>query len=256
MDEAFSALDPLIRREMQEELRQLQQRLRKTIVFVSHDLDEAINLGGRIVLMKDGQIVQIGWPEEILMNPATEYVRRFVEHIDVSSVLTVGRIADASAPFVRPQMSVAEARAAVAGHPARACYAIEPSGRLAGRVGAGALAACADPGRAVSEIMQAEIACVPASSTLKAALPVLTSHRDGVAVVDDEHRFVGTLTSQGVVAALARSPRTDASTDLSAGDPRTRVGAAESASAPGAEIPARHMQERQHGLVDPEVSAG
>jgi len=92
MDEAFSALDPLIRRDMQQELVELQNRLQKTIVFVSHDLDEAIALGGRIVLMKDGAIVQVGTAEEVLTNPATPYVARFVEHIDVASVLKVGAL--------------------------------------------------------------------------------------------------------------------------------------------------------------------
>jgi len=101
MDEAFSALDPLIRRDMQSELKQLQQRLRKTIVFVSHDLDEAIALGGRIVLMKDGEIVQVGTPEDILTAPATDYVERFVEHIDVASVVTAGRAADRSQTALR-----------------------------------------------------------------------------------------------------------------------------------------------------------
>ena len=88
MDEAFSALDPLIRRDMQDELLDLQDRVQKTIVFISHDLDEAIKLGDRIVLMKDGEIVQQGTAEEILTNPANDYVARFVEDVDMSKVLT------------------------------------------------------------------------------------------------------------------------------------------------------------------------
>lgn len=88
MDEAFSALDPLIRRDMQRELVQLQQRMQKTIVFITHDLDEALELGDRIVLMKDGRVVQFDTPEEILNNPANAYVERFVENVDVSRMLT------------------------------------------------------------------------------------------------------------------------------------------------------------------------
>ncbi|TVM19359.1 glycine/betaine ABC transporter ATP-binding protein [Oceanidesulfovibrio indonesiensis] len=87
MDEAFSALDPLIRRDMQDELIGLQQKMRKTIVFISHDLDEALKLGDRIVLMKDGAIVQVGSPEDILTQPSTEYVARFVEEVDITKVL-------------------------------------------------------------------------------------------------------------------------------------------------------------------------
>jgi glycine betaine/proline transport system ATP-binding protein len=92
MDEAFSALDPLIRRDMQDELLNLQEKMHKTIVFISHDLDEALKLGDRIVLMKDGKIVQIGTPEEILTEPADDYVERFVEEVDVSKVLTADSI--------------------------------------------------------------------------------------------------------------------------------------------------------------------
>jgi glycine betaine/proline transport system ATP-binding protein len=78
MDEAFSALDPLIRVEMQDLLLDLQSRLRKTIVFVTHDLDEAVRIGGRIAVMKDGEVVQVGTPGDILDCPADEYVKRFV----------------------------------------------------------------------------------------------------------------------------------------------------------------------------------
>ncbi len=88
MDEAFSALDPLIRRDMQDELLNIQERMKKTILFISHDLDEALKLGNRIVLMKDGSIVQQGTPEEILTEPATEYVEKFVEDVDITKVLT------------------------------------------------------------------------------------------------------------------------------------------------------------------------
>jgi glycine betaine/proline transport system ATP-binding protein len=88
MDEAFSALDPLIRRDMQDELIALQEQVQKTILFISHDLDEALKLGDRIVLMKDGAIVQIGTPEEILTDPADDYVARFVENVDITKVLT------------------------------------------------------------------------------------------------------------------------------------------------------------------------
>ncbi|MBX0357197.1 glycine betaine/L-proline ABC transporter ATP-binding protein ProV [Halobacillus sp. Nhm2S1] len=92
MDEAFSALDPLIRKEMQDELLELQESMKKTILFITHDLDEALRIGDRIALMKDGRIVQIGTPEEILVNPANDYVEKFVEDVDRSKVLTAENI--------------------------------------------------------------------------------------------------------------------------------------------------------------------
>ncbi|WP_431800265.1 quaternary amine ABC transporter ATP-binding protein [Halobacillus andaensis] len=92
MDEAFSALDPLIRKEMQDELLELQESMKKTILFITHDLDEALRIGDRIALMKDGRIVQIGTPEEILVNPANDYVEKFVEDVDRAKVLNAENI--------------------------------------------------------------------------------------------------------------------------------------------------------------------
>lgn len=88
MDEAFSALDPLIKSDMQDELLQIQEKVQKTIVFITHDLDEAIKLGDRIMIMKDGIIEQIGSAEEILTHPASEYVEAFVEKVDRKTIIT------------------------------------------------------------------------------------------------------------------------------------------------------------------------
>jgi glycine betaine/proline transport system ATP-binding protein len=92
MDEAFSALDPLIRREMQGELLRLQRELAKTIVFITHDLDEALRLGDRVAVLKDGVVVQVGTPTEIVTRPADAYVRAFVEDVDRSRVLKVRHV--------------------------------------------------------------------------------------------------------------------------------------------------------------------
>ena len=92
MDEAFSALDPLIRREMQDELLDLQRRLNRTIIFVTHDLDEALKLGDRIALMRDGEIIQIGTPEEILTRPEDAYIERFVAGVDMTKVLSASDV--------------------------------------------------------------------------------------------------------------------------------------------------------------------
>ncbi len=101
LDEPFSALDPLIRREMQDEFVRLQSALRKTIVFITHDFDEAIRLADRIAIMRDGEIVQQGRPEEIVLNPATPYVREFTRDVARAKVVRVSaamRPADGAAP--------------------------------------------------------------------------------------------------------------------------------------------------------------
>ena len=100
MDEAFSALDPLIRREMQEQLLELQRTLKKTIVFITHDLNEAMFLGDRIAVMRDGRIVQIGTPEDILTDPANDYVEQFVQDVDRARVLTAANVMERPRPRV------------------------------------------------------------------------------------------------------------------------------------------------------------
>ncbi|MFE9397768.1 glycine betaine/L-proline ABC transporter ATP-binding protein [Streptomyces flavidovirens] len=97
MDESFSALDPLIRRDMQDQLLELQKRLKKTIVFITHDLNEAMRLGDRIAVMRDGRIVQLGTAEDILVTPANDYVASFTQDVDRSRVLTAGAIMAAPA---------------------------------------------------------------------------------------------------------------------------------------------------------------
>ena len=109
MDEPFSALDPLIRRDMQNELMRLQGKMQKTTIFITHDLSEAVRLGNRIAIMRDGAVIQMGTPEEIVADPADEYVADFTRDVRPSTVLTVGYFMDrqgskrASAEASRPQ---------------------------------------------------------------------------------------------------------------------------------------------------------
>ena len=100
MDEAFSALDPLIRTEMQDELLKLQEEDRRTVVFISHDLDEALRIGDRIAIMESGRVVQVGKPEEILQNPANDYVRAFFRGVDPTNVISAGDIARDTFPTI------------------------------------------------------------------------------------------------------------------------------------------------------------
>ncbi|MFJ9580055.1 glycine betaine/L-proline ABC transporter ATP-binding protein [Streptomyces sp. NPDC101191] len=120
MDESFSALDPLIRRDMQDQLLVLQQKLKKTIVFITHDLNEAMRLGDRIAVMRDGRIVQLGTAEDILVRPANDYVASFIQDVDrtrvltAESVMTAGTVAPEDCPpgcgceTVHPEMPLAE----------------------------------------------------------------------------------------------------------------------------------------------------
>ena len=107
LDEPFSALDPLIRREMQDEFLRLQEMLGKTIVFITHDFDEALRLADRIAIMKDGAVEQIGTPDRIVLKPETEYVAKFTEEIEKSRVVHAGVLAEAADPATVPGEPVA-----------------------------------------------------------------------------------------------------------------------------------------------------
>ena len=127
MDEAFSALDPLIRRQMQDELMAIQDQLQKTILFITHDLNEALRVGSRVCIMKDGAIHQIGTPEDILMRPETDYVAEFVQDVDQGRVLAVETVRE-DAAAVAEDASVAEVLSAIdrLGVEAASCAAAPP----------------------------------------------------------------------------------------------------------------------------------
>jgi glycine betaine/proline transport system ATP-binding protein len=107
LDEPFSALDPIIRYDLQTELLRLQAVLKKTIVFVTHDFDEAMRIGTRLAILRDGAIVQVGTPEEIVLSPADDYVRRFTSRVDLTAVLTVGRLAEPGLAGSGPPLAAA-----------------------------------------------------------------------------------------------------------------------------------------------------
>ncbi len=139
LDEPFSALDPLIRREMQDEFLRLQSVLKKTIVFITHDFDEAIRLADRIAIMKDGAVIQVGTPEALVLEPADGYVAEFTRHIPRAKVLTVGSImrpaaaADGFAGDLAPQARIADVAAAV--EAAQRPFAVRADdGRLLGQL--------------------------------------------------------------------------------------------------------------------------
>ncbi len=138
MDEPFSALDPLIRRELQDEFLELSERAQKTTLFITHDLDEAMRVGHRIAVMKDGRVEQIGTPEAIVLRPATDYVARFVSSISTLKYLSAGEIAvsgevSKEAPALRPSSALPEVIEALANGADH--LAIRDGDRLIGRIG-------------------------------------------------------------------------------------------------------------------------
>ncbi len=141
MDEAFSALDPIIRTEMQSEILRLQQVRRRTVVFISHDLDEAMRIGDRIAIMKDGMVVQVGTPDEILRNPADDYVRSFVHGVDAAAVFKAADIARKSQVVVseHPSRGARAALKMLEDNDREYAYVISPGQHYLGMVSAESL---------------------------------------------------------------------------------------------------------------------
>lgn len=203
MDEAFSALDPLIRKDMQEELLDLQTKMKKTIIFITHDLDEALRLGDRIALMRDGEIVQIGTPEEILTNPANKYVERFVEDVDRSKVLTAKNVMkrpetiniDRHGPRVALERMRAEGISSI--------LVVDSNRVLQGYVTADdALEARSKNINDLHHILRTDIEKIDKDTPLNIVFNMIYDSKIPVAVVEDE-KLVGILVRGSVIAGLA-----------------------------------------------------
>ncbi|MBT2733207.1 glycine betaine/L-proline ABC transporter ATP-binding protein [Bacillus sp. ISL-7] len=202
MDEAFSALDPLIRKDMQDELLELQSTMKKTIVFITHDLDEALRIGDRIALMKDGSIVQIGTPEEILMNPSNDYVERFVEDVDLSKVLTAGHVmkrAEAVSVEKGPRVALQMMRDLGIS----SIYVVDRKKRLLGAITAADAKEAIDRNKGIIDILQADVSTVSPDTLLTDLFEKVSIATIPVAVVDHMRRLNGILVRGAVIGALA-----------------------------------------------------
>ncbi|MFD2616709.1 glycine betaine/L-proline ABC transporter ATP-binding protein ProV [Terrilactibacillus laevilacticus] len=201
MDEAFSALDPLIRKDMQNELLDLQSDMHKTIVFITHDLDEALRIGDRIALMRDGSIVQVGTPEEIMMNPANRYVEKFVEDVDMSKVIVASNI------MIRPETILIDRGPRVALQLMRdegisSIYAIDKGKKFLGIISADDALDATKTGKSCREIVK-EIGTVKPDTLLNDLFEDMNHSPVPLPVVDDEGRLRGIVKRAEIIAALS-----------------------------------------------------
>lgn len=203
MDEAFSALDPLIRREMQDELLDLQAANQQTIIFISHDLNEALRIGDRIALMKDGQIMQIGTGEEILTNPANDFVREFVEDVDRSKVLTAQNI------MIKPITTTVELDgpqvALMRMHTEEVSMLMATNRRreLIGSLTADAALEARQKGLPLSEVVNRDVVTVSKDTIITDIMPLIYDSTAPIAVTDDNNKLLGVIIRGRVIEALA-----------------------------------------------------
>lgn len=206
MDEAFSALDPLIRRDMQDELVDLQDSTGQTIIFISHDLNEALRIGDRIALMKDGQIMQIGTGEEILTNPANDFVREFVEDVDRSKVLTAQNI------MIKPITTTVEidgpqvALNRMHTEEVSMLMATNRHRQLVGSLTADAAIEARKRGLPLAEVIDREVRTVTKDTVITDILPLIYDSSAPIAVTDDDNRLLGVIIRGRVIEALANIP--------------------------------------------------
>ncbi|AOH53058.1 glycine betaine/L-proline ABC transporter ATP-binding protein [Peribacillus muralis] len=202
MDEAFSALDPLIRKDMQDELVEIQDQYKKTIIFITHDLDEALRIGDRIALMKDGSVIQLGTPEQIMMNPANEFVEKFVEDVDLSKVLTASHV------MIRPEKISVDRGPRVALEIMRkqgysSIFVVDRKQKLLGAVTAEQARQAMSNNQSISEVMTTDIPTVKEDELLGNLMDVMATSSLPISVIDDEKRIKGILLRGAVIGALA-----------------------------------------------------
>jgi glycine betaine/proline transport system ATP-binding protein len=210
MDEAFSALDPLIRTEMQDELLKLQENSDRTIVFISHDLDEALRIGDRIAIMEGGRVVQVGTPEEILQNPADDYVRAFFRGVDPTNVISAGEIVNTQYPTIiktrkgdiRSALELLNARDSNHG------YVLNAKRQFLGIVSIDSLQEAMENGRAKDTLETCylpEVNPANVSDNMQDILPEVASKAFPIPVLDDDNIFKGVVSKNRFLKTLHKS---------------------------------------------------
>ena len=210
MDEAFSALDPLRRTEMQDVLMKLQQEQKRTIVFVSHDLDEALRIGNRICIMEGGRVVQVGTSDDILQRPADEYVKAFFNGVDTNKYLTAKDVAQKEQVtiFERPDdpangFSAALERMRM--HDRVYAFVLDEQHKVLGVVSAESLLACVNqPGKKIRDAILPGKTAIPSSMPLNEVMQKVVEYACPLPVVDEQGEYIGAITKTVLLRKLCK----------------------------------------------------
>jgi len=208
MDEAFSALDPLIRSEMQDELIKLQADSKRTIIFISHDLDEAMRIGDRIAIMEGGRVVQVGTPEEILQNPADDYVKAFFRGVDPTNILSAGDIARKTQVTIvkHPGDGPRTTLQRLSSHDRDYGYVVDKNNRFEGVVSVEGLQDLVDKeDKDISKVFLEGVVTVQTADSLQDILPVVAANPWPVPVLNEEGKYMGVVSKNTFLKTLHRS---------------------------------------------------
>lgn len=204
MDEAFSALDPLIRTEMQDELMTLQENMKKTIIFITHDLDEALKIGDRIAIMKEGVVVQIGTPEEILEHPADEYVRTFIKDVNRTKVLTASAVMKKPDAIITQRDGIRMAVRKMEEAKISSIFVVNKEKILQGIVTIDSAIEALKKGESdICKLLINDIEKVGPDTALVDLLPVAVHMKYPIAVVSEQNRLLGIIVRVTVLAGIA-----------------------------------------------------
>ncbi|MDE5416207.1 quaternary amine ABC transporter ATP-binding protein [Alkalihalobacterium chitinilyticum] len=202
MDEPFSALDPLIKRDMQLELMELQSKLKKTIIFITHDINEAFKIGDRVAVMKDGQMEQIGTPEEIIEKPKSEYIKDFVKDIDRSKVLQAQHVMFKTNAVVYLKEGLKAAVNEMRTNGISSVFVLDNSRKLQGLITIDDTIKAIKENKLIKDILIEDYFTTNTETYLQELIPKATQSKYPIAVVDDENRFEGIISRVSVLSAL------------------------------------------------------
>lgn len=202
MDEPFSALDPLVRKDMQFELLTIQKKLNKTIVFITHDINEAFKLGDRIAIMKDGDIIQIDTPEKMSTHPADDYVKQFIDSADMTQVLTVSNVMARPDSLVKisdgPEVAVATMRR----NNTSSAYVLSDDMKLMGLVNVYDTLRAVRESLPLEEILITDLHTTGPDTLLTDMMEMATETPYPIAVVDNDNNFLGIVSKVHVLSSI------------------------------------------------------
>jgi glycine betaine/proline transport system ATP-binding protein len=203
MDEPFSGLDPLIRRQMQDELVELQDKLQKTIIFVTHDLHEALKLGDRIAIMRDGMIIQLGAPEDILTAPADDYVRDFIMEASPAKVLTAGRIMEEPPVLLYDWEGPKTAQHMLISTKRDHAFVLNKNRRFLGLVTLEDLSQLSHTGMgSIKDCLRTDVAACHPDTLVEDLFPLASASPYNLPVVDEDNRFLGAIHTRAILESM------------------------------------------------------
>ena len=203
MDEPFSALDPIVRNDMQFELLQIQRQLNKTIVFITHDINEAFKLGDKVAIMKDGEIIQIDTPQDMSANPANDYVQQFIDGADKTQVLTVGSIMFKPNSLIRIGDTLNFAINQMRKNMVSSAYVLGDRTKFAGVITLEDALRAKREGLKLTDVIQQDVMTAKQEQPLADILEDASKTRVPIAVVDDENNLLGIVSKAQVLASIS-----------------------------------------------------